>query len=106
MYTLETTIQVPKEHVNDLRHMLACDYLPLLRQRPGFRAALVLIDPDDHGIVRIMQTWESHRDAETFARTGALGAFIQQQGRIMPLAQVRTQGYTTYVEHRMPIFTQ
>ncbi len=77
--------------------MIEKDYLPVLSCRPGFVAAYLLEQVDDEDCAEMIQLWDSHAAAETFTRTGSLGASLQSLAVSMPGLQIQRQGYIVRV---------
>ncbi len=93
MYAQVTIIQVPMDRISDLRHVIETDYLPIVRNRPGFLAAYLLEQIDDPDSAQLVQFWNTQGDVENFHRTGLLESSVQSIAAYLPGVQIKRQGY-------------
>lgn len=100
MYAQITTIQVPLNRISDLRRVIENQYLPVVRNRPGFLAAYLLEQVDDPDSAQLIQFWDSQSDIESFHRTGLLETSIQGIAAQIPGVMLRRQGYIVRVALR------
>ena len=100
MYAQVTFLQVPMNQMPRLRDMLETRYLPIVRQRPGFKAGYLLEQVDDVDCAQLVLFWENHAAVESFNRTGSLQASLEGLVVEMPEMQVRRQGYVVQVSAR------
>lgn len=97
MYAQLTRMRVPIGKMSILRHMIEEEYLPVVRNRPGFIAAYLLEHVDDPDNAEMLQFWDTHSSAESFARTGLLTSSIQALSANLQGLQVQRQGYIVRV---------
>jgi heme-degrading monooxygenase HmoA len=97
MYAQVTTIRVPLGAMDQMRQMIAHDYLPALRVRVGFISAHLLEQIDDPEAAYLVVYWESHDAVENFNRTGLLESSVQALAARMPGVRVQRQGYMVHV---------
>jgi quinol monooxygenase YgiN len=97
MYAQLTRIRVPLDKMDEVRHIIEQDYLPVVRTRPGFVAAYLLEEIDDNDSAQMIQFWDSHSAAENFVRTGLLASSIQSLAARIPGIQIQRQGYIVRV---------
>lgn len=97
MYAQLTRMRVPLGKIDVLRHMIEEEYLPVVRTRPGFIAAYLLEHVDDPDCAEMIQFWDTHASAETFARTGVLTTSIQSLAAHLQGLHVQREGYIVRV---------
>ncbi|MBC6936298.1 MAG: hypothetical protein DWB42_10710 [Chloroflexi bacterium] len=100
MYAQVTQLQVPMNKIGELRHIIDSQYLPVVRNRPGFLAAYLLEQIDDPDSAQLVQFWDSQADVENFHRTGLLESSVQGIAAHMPGVQIKRQGYMVRVAVR------
>lgn len=100
MYAQVTFINVPMNQMPRLRDILETRYLPIVRQRPGFKAGYLLEQIDDADTAQLVLFWENHAAVENFNRTGSLLASLEGLMVEMPAIQVRRQGYVVQLSAR------
>lgn len=100
MYAQVTFLQAPMNQMPRLRDIIETRYLPIVRQRPGFKAGYLLEQVDDTDCAQLVLFWDSHAAVESFNRTGSLEASMQGLMIEMPDMQVRRQGYVVQVSAR------
>lgn len=100
MYAQVTFINVPMNQMPRLRDILETRYLPIVRQRPGFKAGYLLEQIDDADTAQLVLFWENHAAVENFNRTGSLLASLEGLMVEMPDIQVRRQGYVVQLSAR------
>lgn len=93
MYAQVTQLQVPIDQMSVLRDLLETRYLPIVRQRPGFKAGYFLEQCDDPDTAQLILFWDDHAAVESFNRTGMLQASLHALTAEMPDLIVRRQGY-------------
>jgi quinol monooxygenase YgiN len=94
MYAQVTYLQISPERMNALRDLLESHYLPVVRQRPGFKAGYLLEQVDDPGKAQLIFFWDEHASVEAFNRTGMLQATLHSLTAEMPDLSVHRLGYT------------
>ncbi|MEZ4671970.1 MAG: hypothetical protein R3E39_29040 [Anaerolineae bacterium] len=93
MYAQVTFLQVPMNQMPRLRNLVETRYLPIVRQRPGFKAGYLLEQIDDPDTAQLVLFWDNHAAVENFNRTGSLLASLEGLMVEMPDIIVRRQGY-------------
>ncbi|MBL8163530.1 MAG: hypothetical protein JNJ61_16210 [Anaerolineae bacterium] len=93
MFAQVTVIRAPMNQMADLREMIETRYLPVVRQRPGFRAGYLLEQVDDLDNAQLIVFWDDQASVESFARTGSLQASISALTAELPGVEVRRQSY-------------
>ena len=76
MYAQVTFLQVPIGQTPLLRDLIETRYLPIVRQRPGFKAGYLLEQIDDAETAQLVLFWDCHASVESFNRTGMLQASL------------------------------
>ncbi len=100
MYAQVTYLQIPNEQMNRLRDILETRYLPVVRQRPGFKAGYLLEQIDDANCAQLVLFWDNQQAVENFNRTGMLQASIHALAAEIPELEVYRQGYAVKVSVR------
>ena len=98
MYAQATTIRVPLGTMAQMRHVIEQDYLPRVRNRPGFLSAQFLEQIDDPEFALLVVCWENQAAVENFNRTNVLEASVQALAVRVPGVRVQRQGYLVSVE--------
>ena len=93
MYAQVTFLQVPIGQTPLLRDLIETRYLPIVRQRPGFKAGYLLEQIDDAETAQLVLFWDCHASVESFNRTGMLQASLHALTAEMPDLIVQRQGY-------------
>jgi hypothetical protein len=93
MYAQVTFLQVPLNQMPLLRDLIETRYLPIVRQRAGFRAGYLLEQIDDPETAQLVMFWDDHASVESFNRTGMLQASLYALTAEMPDLRVHRQGY-------------
>jgi hypothetical protein len=93
MYAQVTFLQVPIDQMPVLRDLLETRYLPIVRQRAGFRAGYLLEQIDDPDTAQLVLFWDEQAAVESFNRTGMLQASLHALTTEMPDLIVQRQGY-------------
>lgn len=93
MYAQVTFLQVPIDQMPVLRELIETRYLPVVRQRPGFKAGYLLEQIDDPERAQLVMFWDEHASVESFNRTGMLQASLYALTAEMPDLIVQRQGY-------------
>lgn len=102
MFAQVTAIRVPMNQMEGLREMIETRYLPVVRQRPGFRAGYLLEQVDDLDSAQLIVFWDDQAAVESFARTGLLQASISALTAEMPGVEVRRQSYLVRLAAKAP----
>lgn len=97
MYAQVTLFRAPAGKIGELRRLVEEDYLPVIRNRPGFQAAFFLEQVDDPDAAQLVQLWESHATVENFHRTGLLQGSDQSIAARLPGLRIQRQGYLVRV---------
>lgn len=92
MFVQMVSMEVPLGQISDLRDMLFGEYLPALRERPGFIAAHLLEQIDDRNSAFLLIYWDSQRSVED-EKTGILAGSPHSIAARMPGLRVRRQSY-------------
>ena len=93
MYAQVTFLQAPLNQMPVLRDLIETRYLPIVRQRAGFRAGYLLEQIDDPETAQLVMFWDDHASVESFNRTGMLQASLYALTAEMPDLRVQRQGY-------------
>ncbi len=93
MYAQVTFLQVPIDQMTLLRELIETQYLPIVRQRPGFKAGYLLEQIDDPETAQLVLFWDEQAAVESFTRTGMLQASLHALTAEMPDLSVHRQGY-------------
>ena len=93
MYAQVTFLQVPLNQMPLLRDLIETRYLPIVRQRAGFKAGYLLEQIDDPETAQLVLFWDEQASVESFNRTGMLQASLHALTAEMPDLFVQRQGY-------------
>ena len=93
MYAQVTNLQVPIDQLSLLRDLIETRYLPIVRQRAGFKAGYLLEQIDDPEVAQLVMFWDEQAAVESFNRTGMLQASLHALTAEMPDLIVQRQGY-------------
>jgi hypothetical protein len=100
MYAQVTFLQVPLNQMPLLRDLIETRYLPIVRQRAGFKAGYLLEEIDDPERAQLVLFWDDHASVESFNRTGMLQASLHGLTAEMPDLIVHRQGYAVQLAVR------
>ena len=103
MYAQVTIMRAPPGKIAELRRLIDDEYLPVVRTRPGFKAAFFLEQVDDPDVGELVQLWESHSAIENFHRTGLLQGSDQSIAARLPGLRIQRQGYIVRVASSAPV---
>ncbi|MBA3867746.1 MAG: hypothetical protein H0X30_01180 [Anaerolineae bacterium] len=93
MYAQVTFLQVPIDQMPVLRDLIETRYLPIVRQRAGFKAGYLLEQIDDPETSQLVLFWDEQAAVESFNRTGMLQASLHALTAEMPDLMVHREGY-------------
>jgi hypothetical protein len=93
MYAQVTFLQVPLNQMPLLHDLIETRYLPVVRQRDGFKAGYLLEQIDDPEVAQLILFWDEQAAVESFNRTGMLQASLHALTAEMPHLIVQRQGY-------------
>jgi quinol monooxygenase YgiN len=97
MYAQTVLVRVPMGKMADFRRLVEAEYLPALRQRPGFLAAYLMEQVDDLERAELVQFWDNQAAVENFHKTGTLEGSVQSIASQLPGVQIQRQGYIVRV---------
>ena len=97
MYAQVTFLKVPLDQMPLLRNIIESRYLPVVRQRAGFKAGYLLEQIDDPQTAQLLLFWQDHASVESFNRTGMLQASLHALTSEMPHLIVQRQGYAVHL---------
>ena len=97
MYVQATTIRVPLGSMEQMRAIIAREYLPKIRVRSGFVSAMLLEQVDDPDRAQLLLVWENQEAVERFNDTGQLEATLHGLSAYLPDIQIQRQGYALTV---------
>ena len=100
MYAQVTFLQAPLNQMPVLRDLIETRYLPIVRQRAGFRAGYLLEQIDDAEVAQLVLFWDEQAAVESFNRTGMLQASLHALTAEMPDLIVHRQGYAVHLAVR------
>ncbi len=101
MYAQVTFLQVPIDQMPVLRDLLETRYLPIVRQREGFKAGYLLEQIDDPETAQLVLFWDEQSSVESFNKTGMLQASLHVLTAEMPDLIVQRQGYAVRLAVRV-----
>ena len=93
MYAQVTFLHVPTEQMPVLRDLLETRYLPVVKQRPGFKAGYFMEQLDDPETAQLVLFWNDQAAVESFHRTGMLQASLFALTSELPDLTVHREGY-------------
>ena len=97
MYAQITELRIPSGRIGKLRQLIDEEYLPIVSQRPGFKAAFLMEQVDDPDVARLIQLWDNQAAIEDFHRTGLLQGSDQSIAARLPGLRIQRQGYIVRV---------
>lgn len=93
MFVQVVSLQAPMDNITQLRELVAKEYFPALRERPGFVAAHLLEQVDDRDSAQLIIYWDSQAAVENTNRTGVLAGSAQSIAARMPGLKIKRQSY-------------
>lgn len=93
MYAQTILVRVPMGKMADFRRLVESEYLPALRNRPGFLAAYLMEKVDDPDSAELVQFWDNQAAVENFHKTGMLEGSVQSIASKLPGLGLQRQGY-------------
>lgn len=93
MFAQITTIRTPVGKMEQLRHIIAEEYLPEVRKREGFVSASLLIQIDDNEVAKLVMFWDSHAAIEKARNTGLLQFTVESLAASMPGLLIQRESY-------------
>ncbi len=93
MYAQKAVLQAPLGKIGELRRLVAENYLPVVRKRPGFIAAFLLEQIDDPDRAELVLLWSSQAAVEHAQNTGLLQLSVQSLSADLPGLKIQRQGY-------------
>jgi len=97
MYAQVTNLSVPIGQVDELRELIAHEYLKGVQEREGFVMAHMLEAIDDPQKVQLITYWDNHSAIEKARKTGSLQQTVQVLAAHMPGVRILRQGYIVTV---------
>lgn len=103
MFAQIITMKVPTGNIQELRTLIAEEYLPEVSDRPGFISAGLLEQVDDRDTAQLVIYWKTQQDVERAQQTtGLIGSPYSIAARI-PGMRIQRHSYIVKVstEHAM-----
>jgi hypothetical protein len=103
MFAQIITMKVPTGDIEELRTLIAEEYLPEVSDRPGFISAGLLEQVDDRDTAQLVIYWKTQQDVESAQQTtGLVGSPYSIAARI-PGMRIQRHSYIVKVstEHAM-----
>ncbi len=97
MYAQKAVLQAPLGKIGELRRLIGEQYLPVVRQRPGFIAAFLLEQIDDPDQAELVLLWNNQAAVEHAQTTGLLQASIETISAGLPGLKIQRQGYIIHL---------
>jgi heme-degrading monooxygenase HmoA len=97
MFVQIISLTAPLNHIAQLRELVSNEYLPALRNRPGFVAAHLLEQVDDPDSAQLIVYWDDQRSVEDAVKTGVLAGSTQSIAARMPGLRIQRQSYVVRV---------
>lgn len=97
MFVQVITMDVPADSISALRRLVAEEYLPAVRTRPGFLSANLLEQVDDRNATLLIIYWDSQNAVENTAATGVLSGSVDSIAARLPGLRIRRQSYVVNV---------
>ena len=97
MFAQIITMKVPPGHIQDLRMLIAEEYLPDVRNRTGFISAGLLEQVDDRDTTQLVIYWETQRDVENASQTTGLAGTPHSIASRIPGMRIQRQSYIVKV---------
>jgi heme-degrading monooxygenase HmoA len=105
MFVQMISMRAPTGEIKSLRSLIAHEYLPAVRARPGFVAAHLLEKVDDRDCAELMIFWDSQSAVEEANRTTALAGSDHSIAARMPGLRIQRQSYIVKVAVDTPEHT-
>lgn len=93
MYVQIITLQAPIGKIDELRTILKDEFLPAVRQAPGFIAANLLEQVDDRDSAKLIMYWQDQKSLENAHNTGLLLSTDTGMVAKLPGLRVQRQSY-------------
>lgn len=93
MFVQIVEMNAPVGTLQQLRALIAEEYLPSLQNRRGFLAAHLLEQVDDRDKTKLIIYWDSHASVEDANRTGVLAGSTTSIAARIPGLRVQRQSY-------------
>ena len=97
MFVQIIDMTAPIGKIQDLRRLIATDYLPALEHRPGFISGHLLEQVDDRDHAKLIIYWNSHAALEDTNRTGVLSGSTSSIMARLPGLRVQRQSFVVDV---------
>lgn len=97
MFVQVITLQAPQDRNKELRQLVAEEYLPAIRNRPGFVSANLLEQVDDPDTAQLIIYWDNQKALENTTQTGVLAGTTQSIAARLPGLRVQRQSYIARV---------
>lgn len=97
MFVQVITLKAPENQIKQLRELVADEYLPAIRQRPGFLSASLLEQIDDPDCAKLVIYWSNQQAVEDTSQTGVLAGSTQSIAARMPGLRIQRQSYVARV---------
>ncbi len=93
MFVQIIDVTTPIGRIQDLRQLIATEYLPKLEGRPGFMSGHLLEQVDDRDQAKLIIFWDSHASLEDTNRTGVLSGSTSSIMARLPGLRVQRQSF-------------
>jgi heme-degrading monooxygenase HmoA len=100
MFAQVIRIQAPSGEIDQVRRLIANEYIPAIQARPGFLSAQLLEQIDDRDRAELIIYWDSQAAVEEFNRTGMLMGSDHSVAARIPGLRIQRQSYIVKVSFR------
>mgnify|MGYP001145629135 CR=1 FL=1 len=97
MFVQVISLKAPINRIKQLRQLVADEYLPAIRQRPGFLSASLLEQCDDPDTAMLVVYWSNQEAVEDLHKTGVLAGSTQSIAARMPGLRIQRTSYIARV---------
>lgn len=97
MFIQVIDMQIPIGQLAQLRQLIQEEYLPAIRNRPGFVRADLLEQVDDPNTAKLIIYWNDQASVENTQKTGVLAGSTQSIAARLPGLRLQKQSYIVQV---------
>lgn len=97
MFAQIITMKVPPGRIQDLRTLIAEEYLPEVTNRAGFVSACLLEQVDDRETTQLVIYWKTQQDVENASQTTGLAGTPHSIASRIPGMRIQRHSYIVKV---------
>lgn len=97
MFVQVISLKAPINRIKQLRQLVADEYLPAIRRRPGFLSASLLEQIDDADTAMLVIYWSNQESVESLNKTGVLAGSTESIAARLPGLRIQRTSYIARV---------